>query len=67
MDSTHLTEDKDRWWAAVNIVMNCRVPQNAENFLTSHESVGLSRGLCSMENYLSSCLLHFKIQCMNIQ
>ena len=25
----------DRWWTLVNTVMNIRVPNNVENFLTS--------------------------------
>ena len=35
MDWIHLAEDRDRWLALANAVMNLRVPQNAENFLTS--------------------------------
>jgi hypothetical protein len=35
VDGIHLAQDMDRWWALVNTVMNCRVPLNVGNFLTS--------------------------------
>jgi hypothetical protein len=36
-------QDRDRWWAIVNGVMNLRVQQNAGKFWTSYKPVSLSR------------------------
>jgi hypothetical protein len=35
MDWIELALDRDRWRALANEVMNLRIPQNAENFMTS--------------------------------
>jgi hypothetical protein len=35
VDWINLTQDRDQWWALLNMVMNLWVPEKAGNFLTS--------------------------------
>jgi CRISPR/Cas system-associated protein Cas7 (RAMP superfamily) len=43
MDWIKLAEDRDRWRALVNAIMNLCVPYNGGNFLTSQKLVSFSR------------------------
>jgi hypothetical protein len=43
MEWIDLAQNRDRWWAVLNAVMNLRVPQNVGNVLISCEPVSYSR------------------------
>jgi hypothetical protein len=43
MDWTELAQDRYRWQALVNVVMNLQVPYNVGNFLTNWKLVSFSR------------------------
>jgi hypothetical protein len=43
MDWIKVAQDRHKWRAALNAIMNLRVPRNAGNFLTSRRTASFSR------------------------
>jgi hypothetical protein len=39
LDWIYLIQDRDRWWALLNILINLWVSQSSGNFLANHSTV----------------------------
>jgi hypothetical protein len=57
MDCIDLAQERDRWWALVNGVMNFRFPQNAVYFLLVGDLLASQEGLRFMKLLTLSLLL----------
>jgi len=49
MDWIDVVQDRDRWWALVNAVMNLRALQNVGNLWLAENRLASQERLCSME------------------
>jgi hypothetical protein len=43
MGRIHLVQDRDQWWALVNMVINLQVPLNIGKFFSTRVTGGFSR------------------------
>ena len=65
MDWIDLAQERDRWWALLNLVASLRVPQNVGNFFTGCGTVSSSgrtlarvgRSVGRSVGWLLACLL----------
>jgi hypothetical protein len=64
MDRIEMAQDKGRWRALVNVVMNLRFPENAGNFLTSCKPVSFSRRtlLHGVSKYAAKTVLYKTVE-----
>ena len=51
VDWINLAQNGDQRLFVLNTLWNLRVPQNAENFLSSWGTVTFSKGLCTIESF----------------
>lgn len=55
----HLAQDRENWWALVNIVMNLQVPQKVGKLLISQTTFNFSKGIMLQER--NSMWLHLQM------
>jgi hypothetical protein len=57
MDWIHLAGDRDQWWPVMEAVRSFHMPEEAENFLTSHATINFSMIPLRGVNYLVKVLV----------
>jgi hypothetical protein len=43
VDFIHLNQDRDKWWAILDMVISLQVAYNVSNFLTTRGTISFSR------------------------